>query len=103
MISVIMGICSSRPDNIEQIAKTKNDFDLVIKSSKELEHLLDSQFGATGKGLHEKADSVERYFGKVGEALADGCLLPSSRRPLSAMSLANLASPSFFITCMCRI
>lgn len=28
-------------------------------SSKELEHLLDTEFGASGKGLHEKISSVE--------------------------------------------
>jgi hypothetical protein len=34
----------------------------VIKASKELEHVLDTQFGAQGKGLHEKADTVERQL-----------------------------------------
>jgi hypothetical protein len=31
-----------------------NDFELVIRSSKELEALLEDEFGATGAGLHEK-------------------------------------------------
>lgn len=46
--------------NLEsRISHTSNDFELCIKSSKELEHLLDTEFGATGKGLHEKITSVE--------------------------------------------
>lgn len=36
-----------------------NDYELAIKSSKELEHLLDTEFDAHGKGLHEKISSVE--------------------------------------------
>ena len=35
------------------------DTELVIHSAKELEWLLESTFGATGKGLHEKITSVE--------------------------------------------
>jgi hypothetical protein len=36
----------------------KNDYELVIKSSKELEHILEHDFGGRGKGLHEKASSA---------------------------------------------
>lgn len=35
-----------------------NDYELAIKSSKELEHILDVEFGAEGKGLHEKISAV---------------------------------------------
>ncbi|CAB9501281.1 expressed unknown protein [Seminavis robusta] len=35
-----------------------NDFELAIKSSKELEWVLEDAFGATGKGLHEKISSA---------------------------------------------
>jgi hypothetical protein len=46
--------------NIEsRFSHSSNDFELCITSSKELEHLLDTEFGATGKGLHEKITSVE--------------------------------------------
>jgi hypothetical protein len=38
---------------------SKNDFELAIRSSKELEHILDVEFNANGKGLHEKISSVE--------------------------------------------
>lgn len=38
---------------------SKNDFELCIRSSKELEHLLETEFRASGKGLHEKISSVE--------------------------------------------
>ena len=34
-----------------------NDYELVIKSSKELEYVLEDSFGARGKGLHEKISS----------------------------------------------
>ena len=36
-----------------------NDFELAIRSSKELEHILDTELGASGKGLHEKISSVD--------------------------------------------
>ena len=36
-----------------------NDYELVIKSSKELEYYLELEFKASGKGLHEKISSVE--------------------------------------------
>lgn len=48
-----MGTTSSKYRHI------KNDFELVIRSSKDLEHILDTQFNANGKGLHEKISSVD--------------------------------------------
>lgn len=36
-----------------------NDYELVIKSSKELEYFLETEFHANGKGLHEKITSVQ--------------------------------------------
>jgi hypothetical protein len=46
--------------NLEsRISHSSNDFELCIRSSKELEHLLDTEFRASGKGLHEKISSVE--------------------------------------------
>ena len=36
-----------------------NDYELVIKSSKELEYFLEEEFHAKGKGLHEKISSVQ--------------------------------------------
>jgi len=35
-----------------------NDYELVIKSSKELEYILEEGFEASGKGLHEKISSA---------------------------------------------
>jgi hypothetical protein len=35
-----------------------NDFELAIRSSKELEWILEQEFGASGKGLHEKITSA---------------------------------------------
>ena len=43
-----------------RFSHSSNDFELCITSSKELEHLLDTEFGASGKGLHEKISSVEK-------------------------------------------
>jgi hypothetical protein len=97
MISIIMGICSSRPDNVAIITKTKNDYELVIKSSKELEHLLDRQFGATGKGLHEKADSVEQYFGKVGRRGS----VRSLYKCFNSTVLIVRSSSFYFFHCAC--
>ncbi|ETV94319.1 hypothetical protein H310_11968 [Aphanomyces invadans] len=37
---------------------SSNDYELVIKCSKELEYILECEFGATGKGLHEKITAV---------------------------------------------
>jgi hypothetical protein len=36
-----------------------NDYEFVIKASKELEYILEHDFGATGKGLHEKISSAQ--------------------------------------------
>ena len=37
---------------------SSNDYELAIKTSKELEYILESQFQATGRGLHEKITSA---------------------------------------------
>jgi len=36
-----------------------SDIDLVVTRSKRLEQLLEQKLGATGRGLHQKASSVE--------------------------------------------
>lgn len=36
-----------------------SDYELVITRSKKLEAILENQFGATGKGLHQKVGSVQ--------------------------------------------
>ncbi|KAF0686703.1 Aste57867_21545 [Aphanomyces stellatus] len=46
---------------------SNNDYELVIKCSKELEYILEVEFGGTGKGLHEKISSVDR---KISPQLA---------------------------------
>mmetsp|Transcript_32873 Transcript_32873/g.93257 ORF Transcript_32873/g.93257 Transcript_32873/m.93257 type:complete len:114 (+) Transcript_32873:264-605(+) len=43
---------------------SSNDYELVITCAKELEHLLELEFGATGKGLHEKISSVSSQLPK---------------------------------------
>ena len=51
-----MGALESKP------VHSRNDFELCIRSSKELEHLLDTEFGASGKGLHEKITSAQHHL-----------------------------------------
>ncbi len=41
-----------------QPSYSSNDYELVIKTSKELEYILEHEFQAKGKGLHEKISSV---------------------------------------------
>ena len=41
-----------------QFSHSTNDYELAIKSSKELEFLLEHEFSATGKGLHEKISTA---------------------------------------------
>lgn len=47
-----MGASTSQP------VHATNDFELAIKSSKELEWILEQEFQATGNGLHEKITSA---------------------------------------------
>mmetsp|Transcript_90 Transcript_90/g.98 ORF Transcript_90/g.98 Transcript_90/m.98 type:complete len:129 (+) Transcript_90:88-474(+) len=37
-----------------------NDFELVVKCSKDVEYILESEFNATGSGLSEKLKSVDK-------------------------------------------
>eukprot|EP00123_Amoebidium_parasiticum_P020304 comp4707_c0_seq1/m.870 comp4707_c0_seq1/g.870 ORF comp4707_c0_seq1/g.870 comp4707_c0_seq1/m.870 type:complete len:117 (-) comp4707_c0_seq1:241-591(-) len=46
-----------------------NDFELVIRASKELEHLLATQFQASGNGLGEKARSATHNGQPLPQAL----------------------------------
>lgn len=48
----LMGASTSKPIH------ATNDYELAIKSSKELEYILEGEFEATGKGLHEKITSA---------------------------------------------
>lgn len=50
-----MGTVSSKP---AAEVKEINDFELVIRVSKELEYVLVAHFAASGKGLHEKISSA---------------------------------------------
>ena len=38
---------------------SSNDYELVIRTSKELEYFLEAEFQAHGKGLHEKITSIQ--------------------------------------------
>jgi hypothetical protein len=51
-----MGSSSSKP------SYSTNDYELAIKSSKELEYLLENEFNAQGKGLHEKISSASSHI-----------------------------------------
>ena len=38
-----------------------NDYELAIRLSKDLEHLLETHFNGTGRGLHEKITTANRH------------------------------------------
>lgn len=42
----------------KQYHHSTNDYELAIKASKELEYILETEFHATGRGLHEKITSA---------------------------------------------
>lgn len=58
----------AEPDEYHKIGdfkwvyRIKNDYELAIRLSKELEYYLTVYFQATGKGLHEKITSAERGY-----------------------------------------
>ncbi|CAK4609376.1 unnamed protein product [Aphanomyces euteiches] len=49
-----------RPETLSSVISLAlgNDYELVIKCSKELEYILEASFGAQGKGLHEKISAA---------------------------------------------
>lgn len=53
-----MGSGSSAPSKHEFL-KCTNDYELAIKTSKELEHILECHFRAHGRGLHEKISTAQ--------------------------------------------
>ncbi|GAB5030282.1 Hypothetical protein NocV09_00204140 [Nannochloropsis oceanica] len=48
---------------------SSNDYELAIKASKNLEHLLEHEWGAQGKGLHEKISWVQDSSSPLPEDL----------------------------------
>lgn len=51
-------------DGTQNVAATRNDYELVIRASKDLEYILEAYLGARGKGLHEKCTSVQHLVPK---------------------------------------
>ena len=51
--------------DIQWIYRIKNDYELAIRISKELEYYLEIHFKATGKGLHEKITSAQRNYNNI--------------------------------------
>lgn len=49
-------------DGTQGVALTRNDYELVIRASKDLEYILEAYLGGSGKGLHEKCTSVQRLL-----------------------------------------
>ena len=45
-----------------KFAEVTNDYELVIRVSKELEYILEQEFGAHGRGLHEKISSCNKVL-----------------------------------------
>ena len=62
-----------------KVSHSDNDFELVIRCSKELEHILEKHFQATGKGLHEKITSAS---GLPAELIRDMRYLATLRNKL---------------------
>jgi hypothetical protein len=55
-ISSMVGWC--RGSNAARFQHSDNDFELVVKSAKHLEFLLENLFNAEGMSVHEKLDSL---------------------------------------------
>ena len=47
---------------VKWIYDIKNDYELAIRLSKELEYVLEIHFNATGRGLHEKITTAENNY-----------------------------------------
>eukprot|EP00803_Ostreobium_quekettii_P005426 evm.model.scf_298.15 EVM.evm.TU.scf_298.15 scf_298:98636-98992(+) len=45
--------------NIHAVYRYDNDFELTVRAAKELEHMLEHDFGAQGQGLHQKINAVQ--------------------------------------------
>lgn len=57
------------------VVLTRNDYELVIRASKDLEFILEAYLGAQGKGLHEKCTSVQHVLPPVRlGCMAEGLL-----------------------------
>ena len=54
-----MGFFKALGDVFQFLTTPFNDYELAIKSSKQIEGLLEDEWGAVGKGLHEKLNSVQ--------------------------------------------
>jgi hypothetical protein len=50
--------CKNDYETKHSFLNCKNDYEFVIKASKELEYILEHDFGAQGKGLHEKISNA---------------------------------------------
>ena len=59
---------STKQDDFKWINKVTNDYELAIRLSKELEYLLEKEFKATGRGLHEKITTGSKH-GKFSQTL----------------------------------
>merc|ERR1712228_181941 len=52
----------TKMQDLKWVYSIKNDYELAIRLSKELEYYLELHFNATGRGLHEKITTAERNF-----------------------------------------
>ena len=63
-----------------------NDFEAVIRTSKNLEHILERDFGATdGNGLHQKVSETEEYWDE--ETIRSMRYLATIRNKFETLSL----------------
>jgi hypothetical protein len=74
-----------------------SDIDLAIKTSKRLEGLLETRYGAEGRGLHEKLASVEAKLSP--EALRNGRYVATMRNKVVHEAGFSLPDRPRFMNC----
>lgn len=89
-----MGLGHSRPsDHALNCKSISNDYELVIRVSKQLEQLLETQFGATGRGLHEKVSTARvRMCGPFVSARGPPLPLSTAVATVSTLTALVLAA-----------
>ena len=75
----------------------ESDIDLAIKTSRRLEGLLETRYGAEGRGLHEKLASVEAMLSP--EALRDGRYVATMRNKVVHEDGFSLPDRPRFMNC----
>jgi hypothetical protein len=75
----------------------ESDIDLAVKTSRRLEALLETRYGATGRGLHEKLAAVEAML--PPEALRNGRYVATMRNKVVHEDAFSLPDRARFVSC----